>query len=162
MVDDRFTILPLPCACITRISCFMLSSTPSTFGIEGGRVALRCLLRHWTGLTFGAGVVDGHIEPAKAGHGLVDQVAADFVFEVCCGLQKLVRAMMLQGCRKADRAEVVERDPFATPNSLKSHGERNLLSPLSNTCAITPKLCMPSRPIHPPKNYPALKSTYRG
>src|SRR5467141_2816940 len=36
--------------------------------------------------------------------------------------------MMLQGCRTADRAEVVERDRFATPNSLKSHGERNLLS----------------------------------
>src|SRR6266481_982676 len=66
--------------------------------------------------------------------------------------------MMFQGCRKADRAEVVERDRFATPNSLKSHGERNLLSPVSNTCAITPKLCMPSRPIHPSKNYPALKS----
>src|ERR1700687_6147361 len=28
--------------------------------------------------------------------------------EVCCGPQKLVCAMMLQGCRKADRAEVVE------------------------------------------------------
>src|SRR5580692_10933151 len=27
--------------------------------------------------------------------------------------------MMLQGCRKADRAEVVERDRFATPNYLK-------------------------------------------
>src|SRR6266853_6618831 len=35
--------------------------------------------------------------------------------------------MMLQGCRMADRAEVVESDRFATPNSLKSHGERNLL-----------------------------------
>src|SRR5258707_11529617 len=42
--------------------------------------------------------------------------------EVCCGLQKLVRAMMLQGCRTADRAEVVESGRFATPNSLKSHG----------------------------------------
>jgi hypothetical protein len=73
--------------------------------------------------------------------------------EVCCGLQKLVRPMMLQGCCKADRAEVVERDRFATPNSLKSHGERNLLSPVSNTCAITPKLCKPSRPVHPSKNY---------
>src|SRR6202140_192731 len=83
--------------------------------------------------------------------------------EVCCGPQKLVCAMMLQGCRKADRVEVVERDRFATPNSLKSHGERNLLSPFSNTCAITPKLCVPSRPVHPSKNYyPALKSTYRG
>src|SRR6202043_1492792 len=78
--------------------------------------------------------------------------------EVCCGPQKLVCAMMLQGCRKADRAEVVERDHFATPNYLKSHGERNLLSPFSNTCAITPKLCMPSGPIRPSKNYPALKS----
>ena len=79
--------------------------------------------------------------------------------EVCCGLQKLDRAMMLQGCRKADRAEVVERDRFATPNSLKSHRQRNLLSPVSNTCARTPKLCMPSRPIHPSKNYyAALKS----
>ena len=44
---------------------------------------------------------------------------------------------MLQGYCKAGRAEVVERDRFATPNSLKSHGERNLLSPVSNTCAIT-------------------------
>ena len=79
--------------------------------------------------------------------------------EVFCGLQKLVRPMMLQGCCKADRAEVVERDRFATPNSLKSHGEGNLLSPVSNTCAITPKLCMLSRPAHPSKNYyPALKS----
>jgi hypothetical protein len=59
---------------------------------------------------------------------------------------------MLHGCRKADRAEDVERDRFATPNSLKSHGERNLFSPFSNPCAITPKLCMPSRPIHPSKN----------
>src|SRR5215813_11351518 len=60
--------------------------------------------------------------------------------------------MMLQGRCKADRAEVVERDRFATPNSLKSHGERSLLSPGSNTCAITPKLCMPARPVHPSKN----------
>jgi hypothetical protein len=70
----------------------------------------------------------------------------------------MVRPMMLQGCRKADRAKVVEPHRFATPNSLKSHGERNLFPPLSNPCAITPKLCMPSRPIHPSKNYPALKS----
>ncbi len=38
--------------------------------------------------------------------------------------------MMLQGCRKADRAEVVERDLFATPNSLKSHVVQKVLSPL--------------------------------
>jgi hypothetical protein len=82
--------------------------------------------------------------------------------EVWCGPQKLVCAMVLQGCRKADRAEVVERDHFAAPNYLKSHGERNLLSPFSNTCAITPKLCLPSGPIRPSKNYPALKSRTRG
>src|SRR3984893_9463467 len=63
--------------------------------------------------------------------------------EVCCGPQKLVCAI-------------------ATPNYLKSHGERNLLSPFGNTCAITPKLCMPSGPIRPSKNYPALKSRTRG
>src|SRR5258708_24331681 len=61
--------------------------------------------------------------------------------EVCCGLQKLDRAMMLQGCRKADRAEVVERDRFATPNSLKSHRQRNyfpqlaILVPERQSCA---------------------------
>src|SRR5260370_16178655 len=51
-----------------------------------------------------------------------------------CGPQKLVCAMMLQRCRKADRAEVVQPDHFATPNSLKSHGERNLPSPFRHTC----------------------------
>src|SRR5712672_3886996 len=50
--------------------------------------------------------------------------------------------MMLQGCRKADRAEVVERDRFATPNSLKSHGERNLLSPFSKY------LCHNAKVVH--------------
>jgi hypothetical protein len=34
--------------------------------------------------------------------------------------------------------------------------------PFSNTCAITPKLCMLSGPIRPSKNYPALKSRTRG
>src|SRR6476620_4762344 len=70
--------------------------------------------------------------------------------EVCCGLQKLVRAMMLQGCCKADRAEVVERDRFAMPNSLKSHGEY---------------LCHNAKVVHAfaastpfEKFYPALKS----
>jgi hypothetical protein len=42
--------------------------------------------------------------------------------EVCCSLQKLVRPMTLQGSPKADRAEVVERDRFATPNPLNHMG----------------------------------------
>src|ERR1700692_4748608 len=74
MVDDRFTMLPLPCACITH---FMLHAQQHTehVGIEGGCVALGCLLRHRTGLAFGAGIVDRHIEPTEPSYGLVDQVA---------------------------------------------------------------------------------------
>src|SRR5260370_14182339 len=44
-------------------------------GIEGGRVALRGLLRHRAGLAFGSGGVDGHIEATEARHGLIDQVS---------------------------------------------------------------------------------------
>src|SRR3954468_9315249 len=38
--------------------------------------------------------------------------------------------MMLQGCRKAYRVQVVERDFFTTSNSLKSHQGQKVLSPL--------------------------------
>jgi hypothetical protein len=48
-------------------------------GVEGGRVAFGGLLRHGAWLAFGAGVVDRHVKPAEAGHGLVHQVA-DLVF----------------------------------------------------------------------------------
>jgi hypothetical protein len=43
---------------------------------------------------------------------------------------KMVRAMMFQGCREAYRVQVVERDFFTTPNSLKSHEGQKVLSPL--------------------------------
>src|SRR5258708_9432047 len=72
--------------------------------------------------------------------------------KVCCGLQKLVRAMMLQGCRTADRAEVVESGRFATPNSLKSHGEQYPISPFINHCPIAPKLILISIPSPPSHN----------
>src|SRR5260221_12149938 len=52
--------------------------------------------------------------------------------------------MTLQGSRKADRAEVVERDHFATPNYLKSHGERNLLSPLADLKGSNVSLFIPA------------------
>jgi hypothetical protein len=42
---------------------------------------------------------------------------------------------------QASNVKVVAGDLFATPNLLKSHTERNLLSPYSNIRAITPKLC---------------------
>jgi hypothetical protein len=41
----------------------------------------------------------------------------------------------------AAAARKLKRGLFITRNSLKSHGEGNLFSPVSNTCAITPKLC---------------------
>jgi len=87
---------------------------------------------------------DGHVQSEKAEIILTSSLKQFRLDNIEVWLRPskiLVRAMMLQGCRKADRAEVVERDRFATPNSLKSHGERNLLSPFSNTCAITLKLC---------------------
>jgi hypothetical protein len=66
--------------------------------------------------------------------------------------------MTLQGSRKADRAEVVERDRFATPNPLKSHGERNLLSAI---------LCHNAKVVHafeantPFEKLPGTQITYR-
>jgi hypothetical protein len=42
-------------------------------GVEGG-VGLRGLLSRWAGLAFGAGVVDGNVEPAEPSDGFVDQI----------------------------------------------------------------------------------------
>jgi hypothetical protein len=67
--------------------------------------------------------------------------------------------MTLQGCRKADRAEIVERDRFATPKPLKSHGERNLLSRF---------LCHNAKVVHafkantPFEKLPGTQITYPG
>src|SRR5712692_10532053 len=44
-------------------------------GIEGRRVALRGLLRHRTGVAFGSGSVNSHIQATEARHGLIDQVS---------------------------------------------------------------------------------------
>src|SRR6266851_5642073 len=66
--------------------------------------------------------------------------------------------MRLRGRCDTIRVGVVGCGLFATPNSLKSHKRQKELPHLCNTRAITPKLCLPSRPIHPSKNYLALKS----
>ena len=42
-------------------------------GIEGGGVAFRGLLGDRAGLAFGAGIVDGDVEAAEPGDGLVDK-----------------------------------------------------------------------------------------
>jgi len=53
----------------------------------------------------------------------------------------LVWPWSLEGRCQASNVEVVAGDLFATPNSLKLHTDKNLLSPFSNIRAITPKLC---------------------
>src|SRR6266851_5201826 len=44
-------------------------------GVESGRVALCCLLCYETARPLSPGIVDGHIQAAKARDGLIDQVA---------------------------------------------------------------------------------------
>ena len=53
----------------------------------------------------------------------------------------LVWPWSLEGRCQASNVEVVAGDLFATPNPLKLHTDKNLLSPFSNIRAITPKLC---------------------
>ena len=49
--------------------------------------------------------------------------------------------MMLKACGPAHHAEVVVGGIFTTANPLKSHGTRNLLSPIRNNHAEALKLC---------------------
>ena len=49
--------------------------------------------------------------------------------------------LWLEGLCQASNVKVVVGDLFATPNLLKSHTQRNLLSPYSNIRAVTSKLC---------------------
>jgi hypothetical protein len=72
-------------------------------------------------------------------------------------LQRTVRTMPLKRFHEPDHAEVVERALFATRNSLKSHEEENLFSPIRKTHAITQKLWTHSSPAAVEK-HPASKS----
>jgi hypothetical protein len=54
--------------------------------------------------------------------------------------------MLFKECCDAANVKVAKRGLFITRNSLKSHEERNLFSPVGNPCAITSKLCTYSRP----------------
>src|SRR6266850_33120 len=47
---------------------------PEHIGVEGGGIGVGGLLRHRTGLAFGAGVVDGRVQATEACDGLIDQV----------------------------------------------------------------------------------------
>ena len=58
-------MLPEPCGCITRSSCFMRKEHAEHIGIEGRRIALRGLFGHRTGLPLSAGIVDGDVEAAE-------------------------------------------------------------------------------------------------
>ncbi len=167
----------MPSTPLNRCAIARCAGSPTASAATGGKIVRGCAacLRTWwsrIGPQFRAQDAEGCICIVKNlndGHRAIGEAVIILTrslkqfrldnIEVCCGLQKLDRAMMLQGCRKADRAEVVERDCFATPNSLKSHGRETYFPQLSNTCARTPKLCMPSRPIHPSINYyAALRS----
>ena len=70
--------------------------------------------------------------------------------------------MMLQGCRKADRAEVVERDLFATPNSLKSQERQKELSPLVQHSCHNAKVVHAFEANTPFEKLPGTQITYRG
>ncbi len=56
-------------------------------GIEGRGVALGGLVDDRSRLSLGAGIVDGRIETAETGYGLVDQVA-DFIVVTDVGLDE--------------------------------------------------------------------------
>ena len=60
--------------------------------------------------------------------------------------RKPVALTWRQRLGQAPNVEVVARDLFTTRNLLKSHVERNLLSPYSNIRAVTSKLCARSSP----------------
>ena len=81
-------MLPLPCACMTRTSCFMLKITPRTFV---SNVAAK-LSAVWSVIgptvTFGGGVVHGDIETAKPRDGLVDH-GADVILLADVGVDEL-------------------------------------------------------------------------
>jgi hypothetical protein len=70
--------------------------------------------------------------------------------------------MMLHGCRKADRAEVVERDLFTTPNSLKSHKRQKELSPLVQHSCHNAKVVHPFEASTPFEKLPGTQITDRG
>ena len=63
----------------------------------------------------------------------------------CPQLVALVWPLRLEGRCQAPNVEVVAGDLCATPKLLKSHMEKNLLSPISNIRAVTSKLCARAR-----------------
>ena len=66
--------------------------------------------------------------------------------EIFESLKDRFAPMRFKDCREGHRAGVVECVIFATRNSLKSQGARNLKSPFSNIRAVTLKLCSHSKP----------------
>src|SRR6267378_3240660 len=73
-------MLPLPCGCMARTSCFMLRTTPRTFVSNvAAKLSAVWSVRDRTNLPFSGGIVHRDIETAKAGDGLVDQRAHVFL-----------------------------------------------------------------------------------
>jgi len=78
---------PFFCAVITRSSCLRLSKLCPARWYQTCGIALCSLVDDKTGLPFGTGDVDGHVEVTKAGYGLVDQ-PSDFVIVTDIGLDE--------------------------------------------------------------------------
>ena len=68
-------MLPCPWPCMTRISCFMLNTVPSTLVSNVGSVAFRGLFRHRAGLALGAALLTADVQPAEPRDGPIDQAA---------------------------------------------------------------------------------------
>src|ERR1700704_4587166 len=81
-------MLPLPCPCMTRTSCFMLRITPRNILVERRGIAFRGLVRDRVNLAFGASIVHRDIETAKPCDGLVDQ-GADVILLADVGVDEL-------------------------------------------------------------------------
>ena len=60
---------------------------PEHVGVEGGGVALDRLIDDQATLALGTGTVDGGVDPAEPGHGLIDQLS-HLVFATDVGLDE--------------------------------------------------------------------------
>ena len=131
-------MLPLPCPCMTRTSCFMLRITPRTFVSNVAGIAVRGLLCDRANLAFSASIVHSDIETAKPCDGLVDQ-SADVILLAHIGVNEL-------GLR-TERAQLLN--------------ERlaGLLTPTGNDHlrALLAKATAAARPM--PVNPPVIKTT---
>ena len=81
-------MLPLPWASIDPQLVLHAEQGAEHIGVEGGGIAVGRLLGNRAGVAFGAGVVDGGVEPTEARDRLIDQLA-HIVFVAHVGTDEL-------------------------------------------------------------------------